>query len=270
MQGVSPKPLTENEMKPKLFMVFFIMLLIVSACSPGKAPATASSSPVHWTYEGEEGPAYWGELDPAYELCRTGKNQSPVDIASPGEQDLANIVFHYQASEVNILNNGHTVQVNYDAGSYIELDGLRYDLVQFHYHAPGEHEIDGKLFPAELHLVHRNADGKLAVVGLLLQEGSSHAAFDPFIDNLPADESAVQDTGVKINAMDFLPGIQTTFRYSGSLTTPPCSEGVSWLVMTTPVDLSSAQLSKLEGLFEGNNRPVQPLNDRLLVEDATP
>jgi carbonic anhydrase len=203
-------------------------------------------------------------------MCGKGKHQSPIDIASPGEQDLANIVFHYQPSEVNILNNGHTVQVNYDPGSYIELDGIRYDVAQFHYHAPSEHEVDGKVFPAELHLVHKSADGRLAVVGLLLQEGSAHAAFDPFINNLPAETSDVQDAGVKINAMDFLPGIQTTYRYSGSLTTPPCSEGVSWLVMTTPVELSSAQLSQLESLFEGNNRPVQPLNDRSLMEDNTP
>jgi carbonic anhydrase len=248
-----------------------MMLLLVSACTPAEAPtSTPPSSTAHWTYEGEEGPSHWGELDPAYEMCGTGKSQSPIDIASPSEQDLANIVFHYQPSAVNILNNGHTVQVNYDAGSYIELDGIRYDVAQFHYHAPSEHETDGKLFAAELHLVHKSADGKLAVVGLLLQEGSANAALDPFINNLPAETSDVKDAGVKINAMDFLPSIQTTYRYSGSLTTPPCSEGVSWLVMTTPVELSSAQLSKLESLFEGNNRPVQPLNDRSLMEDNTP
>ena len=246
-------------------------LLVVSACTPGASPtSTQPSSTAHWTYEGEEGPSHWAELDPAYEMCGTGKNQSPIDIDSPGKQNLANIVFHYQPSQVNILNNGHTVQVNYDAGSYIELDGIRYDVAQFHYHAPSEHEIEGELFPAELHLVHRSADGKLAVVGLLLQEGAVNAAFDPFINNLPADTSDIKDAGVKINATNFLPGIQTTYRYSGSLTTPPCSEGVSWLVMTTPVVLSSAQLSKLEGLFEGNNRPVQPLNDRTLIEDNTP
>ena len=258
-------------MKQKLFFVSFAMLLLISACTPEEAPtSTQPSSTAHWTYEGEEGPLHWGELDPAYEMCGTGKNQSPIDIASPGEQDLANIVFHYQPSEVNILNNGHTVQVNYDTGSYIELDGVRYDVAQFHYHAPSEHELDGKSFPAELHLVHRSADGKLAVVGLLLQEGAANATFDPFINNLPPETSDVKDAGVRINAMDFLPGIQTTYRYSGSLTTPPCSEGVSWLVMTTPVELSSAQLSQLEGLFEGNNRPVQPLNDRSLIEDNTP
>ena len=258
-------------MKEKLFFVSFAMLLLISACTPVEAPtSTQPSSTAHWTYEGEEGPSHWGDLDPAYEMCGTGKNQSPIDIASPGEEDLANIVFHYQPSEVNILNNGHTVQVNYDTGSYIELDGIRYDIAQFHYHAPSEHEIDGKSFPAELHLVHRSADGKLAVVGLLLQEGAANATFDPFINNLPPETSDVKDAGARINAMDFLPGIQTTYRYSGSLTTPPCSEGVSWLVMTTPVELSSAQLSQLEGLFEGNNRPVQPLNDRSLIEDNTP
>jgi carbonic anhydrase len=248
-----------------------MLLLAVSACTPAKAPIAAqSSSTAHWTYEGEEGPSHWGELDPAYEICGTGKSQSPIDIAAPSEQDLANIVFHYQPSEVNILNNGHTVQVNYDPGSYIELDGVRYDVAQFHYHAPSEHEIDGKLFAAELHLVHKSADGKLAVAGLLLQAGTANAAFDPFINNLPAATSEVIDAGVKINAIDFLPSIQTTYRYSGSLTTPPCSEGVSWLVMTTPVELSAAQLSKLESLFEGNNRPVQPLNDRSLIEDNSP
>jgi carbonic anhydrase len=107
-------------------------------------------------------------------------------------------------------------------------------------------------------------------VGLLLQEGSANAALDLFINNLPAETSDVRDAGVKINAMNFLPGLQTTYRYSGSLTTPACSEGGSWLVMTTPVELLSAQLSQLESLFEGNNRPVQPLNDRSLIEDNTP
>ncbi|MBX7237721.1 MAG: carbonic anhydrase family protein [Caldilineales bacterium] len=254
-----------------LVTTFVALLLIAGACAPGNTPApTASPAPAHWTYEGEEGPAHWGELDPSYEMCGVGKNQSPIDISSPNEQDLANITFHYQPSEVKILNNGHTAQVNYDAGSYIELDGVRYDVAQFHYHAPSEHEVDGKSFAAEFHIVHKSADGKLAVVGLLLQEGAANAAVDPFINNLPAEKSEVVDAGVKINAMDFLPSSRTTYRYSGSLTTPPCSEGVNWLVMTTPVELSSAQLSKLESLFEANNRPVQPLNDRTLTEDSTP
>jgi carbonic anhydrase len=260
-------------MKTKLFRLGLLMIvaLVLGACFPQieDPHPTFTPAPPHWTYEGEEGPEHWGNL-PGYETCGVGKSQSPIDISAPAEKDLANIVFHYQPSEVNILNNGHTVQVNYDAGSYIELDGVRYDVAQFHYHAPSEHAVDGKLFAAELHIVHKSADGKLAVVGLLFEEGSENAAIAPFVNNLPAQKADVKDAGVKINAAELLPAVQTTFRYSGSLTTPPCSEGVSWLVMTTPVQLSAAQLSALEGIFEGNNRPVQELNDRPLVEDSTP
>jgi carbonic anhydrase len=251
----------------KAWSVLFAMLMLSCACSPQQAETTFP----HWTYEGEEGPAHWGELDPSYTVCGTGKNQSPIDIASPSEQDLTNISFHYQPSKLNILNNGHTVQVNYDPGSHIELDKTRYDVLQFHYHAPSEHIVDGESFPAELHIVHKDEDGNLAVVGILLREGNENVAYQPFISNLPAKKTDPKDAGVKINAMDLLPSVQTTFRYSGSLTTPPCTEGVNWLLMTTPVELSTEQLGTLASLFEkGNNRPVQPINDRVLVEDNTP
>ncbi len=252
-----------------LLEVFVITSLALGACGfQIEEPHPIAAA--HWTYEGEEGPEHWGEIDPAYAVCGTGTSQSPIDISTPNEQDLANISFHYQPSEVNILNNGHTVQVNYDAGSYIELNGARYDVAQFHYHAPSEHAIDGKLFAAEIHVVHKNADGQLAVVGILLEDGAENTAFAPFIDNLPAEKADVKDTGVRINAADFLPAVQTTFRYSGSLTTPPCTEGVNWLVMTTPIELSTTQLSALDVLFEDNNRPLQELNDRPLAEDSTP
>jgi carbonic anhydrase len=253
-------------MKLQKFISILMAAAILTACSPKAEPASP-----HWTYEGEEGPEHWGELDASYAVCGTGTSQSPIDVSTPSEEDLANIAFYYQPSEVNILNNGHTVQVNYDAGSYIELDGVRYDVAQFHYHAPSEHAVDGKLFAAELHIVHKNADGGLAVVGILLDEGIQNDAIQPFIENLPAEKSEVADAGVTINAADLLPVEQTTFRYSGSLTTPPCSEGVNWLVMTTPVEISAEQVEALASLFEeGNNRPVQPLNDRPLAEDSTP
>lgn len=251
----------------KAIYVLIFIFMLSSACSP----VQTQTAPPHWTYEGEEGPDHWGELDASYATCSQGKSQSPIDVANPSEQDLTNISFHYQPSQVTILNNGHTVQVNYDPGSYIELDGTRYDVVQFHYHAPSEHTIAGESFPAELHIVHRNADGNLAVVGILLQEGTENAAYQPFISNLPAEQADPKDAGVKINATDLLPSMQTTFRYSGSLTTPPCSEGVNWLLMTTPVELSAQQLTSLDSIFEGgNNRPVQPINDRTLMEDTTP
>lgn len=251
----------------KHLSILFIMLLLATACTA----KPAETAPPHWTYEGEEGPSRWGELDESYAVCGTGQSQSPVDVANASEQDLTNISFHYQPSAVNILNNGHTVQVNYDPGSYIELDNTRYDVVQFHYHAPSEHTVDGESFPAELHIVHRNADGNLAVVGILLRDGSENAAYQPFTNNLPAEKADAKDVGETINVMDMLPSVQTTFRYSGSLTTPPCTEGVNWLLMTTPVELSNQQLAALDSLFEGgNNRPVQQINDRTLIEDNTP
>lgn len=248
----------------RIWILLFVFIFV--ACAPKQEPVTSP----HWTYEGEEGAEHWGELDPTFAVCGTGTHQSPIDISVSNEKDLTNIVFHYTSSQVNILNNGHTVQVNYDAGSYIELDTIRYDVIQFHYHAPSEHVIDGKSFPAEIHIVHKNAEDQLAVVGILLDEGVENSALNPFIDNLPAEKSDVQDAGVEINANEFLPTLQTTFRYSGSLTTPPCSEGVNWLVMTTPVELSAEQLNKLEDLFENNNRPLQEINERLIVEDNTP
>lgn len=259
-------------MKKKLFLVsLMVASMVMVSCGAQQTEEPHPVEAVHWTYEGEEGPEHWGEIDPAYAACGTGKSQSPVDVNDPVDSDLTNISFHYQPSEVNILNNGHTVQVNYDSGSYIELDGARYDVAQFHYHAPSEHSVNGNLFAAELHIVHKNADGHLAVVGILLDEGAENAAYQPFIENLPAEKSDAHDAGVTIDAAALLPSVQTTFRYSGSLTTPPCSEGVQWLVMTTPVELSSEQIEALAALFEeGNNRPVQPLNNRPLVEDTTP
>lgn len=257
-------------MKNKFYLLSGLVMIVLLTGACGAQTEETHTEPPHWTYEGEEGPDHWDELDPTYALCGSGTHQSPIDVASAQEQDLANIVFHYQPSQENILNNGHTVQVNYDAGSYIELDDVRYDVLQFHYHAPGEHTVNGELFPAELHIVHKNADGNLAVVGILLKEGAENGAYKPFLDHLPAEKTDAKDAGVKIDATALLPAVQTTYRYSGSLTTPPCSEGVSWLLMTTPVELSEAQLSKLEGLFEENNRPIQPLNDRSLEEDNSP
>ena len=260
-------------MKIKFYILSFSVLavLILGACGPKVEEPHPVVAPPHLNYEGKEGPDHWGELDDAFALCGAGTSQSPIDVISPGEQNLANIAFHYQPSEVHILNNGHTAQVNYDAGSYLELDGVRYEVLQFHYHAPCEHAVDGRLFPAEIHSVHKNADGQLAVVGIFMDEGAENAAFGPFINNLSAEKADVKDAGVKINAADLLPSAQTTYRYKGSLTTPPCSEGVSWNLMTTPVELSSAQLSALKSLFEGgNNRPVQPLNDRPLLKTIHP
>jgi carbonic anhydrase len=225
----------------------------------------------HWSYEGEGGPEHWGDLDPEFVLCGTGESQSPVDIvrADAIPQELPNIAFNYQPTEVKIINNGHAIQVNYDPGSYIEVDGVRYDLLQFHFHAPSEHTFDGKLLAMEMHLVHKSADGKLAVVGVMIEEGAENAAYQPVWDNLPAEEGPEQATGLQVNAADLLPAEKMTYRYSGSLTTPPCSEGVSWFVMTNPVALSAKQITAFESIYKGNNRPVLPLHGREIVVDTS-
>lgn len=257
------------------FSVFVVSLLVLSACAPVSPPVPASTSvptptPVHWTYEGEEGPAHWGTLSPDYAACSAGKSQSPIDISNPAPQDVANLVFHYQTSKVNILNNGHTIQVKYDAGSYMEFDGVRYDLLQFHFHTPSEHAMNGKLAKAELHLVHKSADGKLAVVGILIEAGAEHPAFKSTWDNLPTTKGPEQQLSMEVNAATMLPIVQKTYRYEGSLTTPPCTEGVKWNVMVEPIEMSEMQLAAFTHIFEGNNRPVQPLDGRTLIEDTTP
>ena len=256
----------------KMFTVLPALLLLLSACAPAKTPApAATNTPAHWTYEGEEGPDHWGDLSTDYAACSTGKKQSPVDLTSADQKDLINIAFHYQPSKVNIINNGHTIQVNYDAGSYIEVDGMRYDLLQFHFHAPSEHSVNGKLAEAEVHLVHKNKDGGLAVVGVLIEKGESdNNAIQSFWNSLPATAASAQTLDAQVDSNNFLPAVQTTYRYDGSLTTPPCTEGVKWMVMTQPITFSEAQLANYTKLFEGTNRPVQDLNGRPEVEDTTP
>lgn len=255
-----------------------ILLVAASACTspppaPPAAPAQhAASTPaaVHWTYHGQEGPEHWGALSKDFALCSNGTKQSPIDIVNRAPKDLPNIVFHYQASIPKIVNNGHTIQVSYDPGNSIEVDGEPYALVQFHFHAPSEHSVNGKLADAEVHLVHQNASGKLAVVGVLINKGAENALIKPVLDSLPNHEGPAQPLAAPFNPEGLVPMRQTTFRYEGSLTTPPCTEGVTWLVMTEPIQMSARQLAAFADLFKGNNRPVQPLNQRPVVEDTSP
>jgi len=248
--------------KWKIIMLLIPLLLMLTACGSSEETHTDT----HWGYEGAEGPTHWGDLNEAYTACKDGMAQSPIDITNPSGAELGEITFNYVPSAVNILNNGHTVQVNYDQGSYIEVDGTRYNLLQFHFHAPSEHAIAGKLAEMELHLVHSDADGNLAVVGVMLYEGKENNAYHPVMDNLPAEENPETNAGTTVNAFDLLPNEKTYYTYPGSLTTPPCSEGVRWLLLNTPVELSSAQIEAYTDIYLGNNRPVQPLNDRTILE----
>ena len=260
---------------PVIRFTILLITLVLAACvttTPAvtDAPEVTDHDEVHWSYSGQDGPEHWGELSEDFELCRLGEEQSPIDITNPTTPGLDNIVFEYQPTEVRILNNGHTIQVNHDAGSSIQYEGQRYDILQFHFHAPSEHTVDDIQLDAELHLVHVDENRRLVVVGVLITRGAENEAFAPVWVSLPKDESSETATGMMVNAAELLPSDQTTFRYSGSLTTPPCSEGVRWLVMNTPVEMSVKQITAFTDIFNGNNRPLQPLHSREVMKDNTP
>lgn len=244
-----------------------LLLSVLMACSTENEQETEDHGSVHWEYEGEGAPDNWGDLNDEYELCGTGVEQSPIDLHNATEIELENIDFSYTASAVNILNNGHTIQLNYDEGSNIVLNGVTYSLLQFHFHAPSEHTVDGESYPLEMHLVHADADGNLAVVGVLIEEGEENAALQEVWNMLPTEKSDVEETDLMIDAMALLPEDQQLYRYAGSLTTPPCSEGVVWSVMASPIQFSAEQIKTFTDIFANTNRPVQPIFDRALQID---
>jgi carbonic anhydrase len=243
---------------------------------PGASTAT-TADPV-WHYEGDEGPAHWGAISAKFAACQSGRAQSPIDIVAPARRETseaialkfapADLRIVHQEHVADAINNGHTIQVNYSEGDTLTAGGRAYQLVQYHFHAPSEHTVNGKQFPMEMHLVHRDAEGQLAVIGVLISEGAHNAAFDPIWENLPVTKGVEHHLEhVKVDVDALLPQARTTYRYEGSLTTPPCSEGVQWFVMTTPIALSAAQIGAFTALFHGNNRPVQSLNERPVLTD---
>jgi len=241
-------------------------------CLPEGAMA-ADQPEAQWSYLQETGPDHWAELDPSFAICARGKAQSPINLTAAEGADLINPDFHYQSVPLNLLNNGHTVQVPYAPGSYIMLDGIKYNLLQFHFHSPSEHAIDNQSQAVELHLVHQSDAGELAVVAVMLRaeddERSVNESFAALTQRLPLKSGDKVRTQKTINAQTLLPPQTTTYRYSGSLTTPPCSESVTWLVMTEPVTVSKAQASQYELLLNHNNRPLQPLNQRSVQMDIS-
>jgi carbonic anhydrase len=254
-------------MKLVIFLAFNVMVIggVFSLMAQDATPVTAP----HWEYEGEEGPEHWGEIGPEYALCGDGHAQSPIDITGAGATNLADITFHYNPSALNIFNNGHTIQVNYDAGSSITYNEIDYQLLQFHFHTPSEHTIDGEAAEMEVHFVHRNEAGNLAVVGVMMNVGDeANAPLASVFDHLPAEKGDPQANEWTVNASDVLPAAHLYDTYTGSLTTPPCSQGVRWLVLTEPITISEAQFEAFKAIFEMNARPVQPLNHRDLLVDT--
>ncbi|WP_294945464.1 carbonic anhydrase [Sulfurivirga sp.] len=247
-----------------------------AAQAPARKPAShkkaAGKHGVHWGYRGDTGPRHWGDLSPDYILCKLGRNQSPVDIrrkkGSVGAQDLPSLEVVYGAPQMKIVNNGHTVQVSYPVGnSYIKVGDHRYELLQFHFHTPSEHQLDGFNYPMEMHLVHRDGDGNLAVIGILFKEGAFNNELEKLIRHLPKKPGKpVRYREVRVNAVKFFPKDTRFYKYSGSLTTPPCSEGVYWMVFKTPVEAAPEQLEAMERVLGANNRPVQPRYARHILK----
>jgi carbonic anhydrase len=238
-----------------------------AARRPTKAPghdATASAH-AHWSYQGEAGPDAWGRMQPGFATCANGQRQSPIDIRGGIRVDLEPVQFDYRASRFAVVDNGHTVQVNVEAGgNAITVMGRRFDLVQFHFHRPSEERLDGRQFDMVAHLVHKDADGKLAVVAVLLDRGSAHPLVQTVWNNLPLEKGAEVRASGTLDLANLLPQDRRYHTYMGSLTTPPCSEGVTWIVMAQPVAISSDQITVFSHLYPMNARPVQAQSGRLI------
>lgn len=243
-------------------------LFVLSVAIVAGASGAALAAP-RWAYSGDGGPERWGGLDRDYAACSSGQQQSPIDLTSAVARDVQNPQLAYQPASGRILNNGHTVEVDLEGLSTLSLDGYVYELQQFHFHSPSEHTVDGSSFPAELHLVHRGAGGVLAVIGVLLQVGAENPALRPLLAAIPGKVGREARLG-DVDVQALLPADRRAYRYSGSLTTPPCTENVSWVVMATPISASSSQIAALARVLQGNSRPVQSLGRRELVLDSTP
>ncbi len=235
-------------------------------------PAEASARPVHWSYGAESGPATWGSLSPVYALCGSGQGQSPIALTSGATSTGPTWSFNYGNTKFavahhehveDLVDNGHTIQVTVDEGSTLTLNGTTYTLKQFHVHTPSEHTIDGKNMPMEVHLVHQDSAGHFAVVGVLVKEGAANANFAKLVANLPAAKGdTVTVAGEQLDLTMHLPAQEKAYHYVGSLTTPPCSEGVQWLVLHDMITLSKDQIEAFSSRVGPNNRPTQPVNTR--------
>ena len=254
-------------MKRRRFLQDGAALLACPICTGlASQAASAAGDKAHWSYDGATGPDAWGKLDPAYGACGAGTQQSPIDLAGAVKADLPPVTVQWRPVRLDaVINNGHTIQVNTSRGGHMVLDGARYDLLQFHFHHMSEHTLDGRQFPLEVHFVHKSVDGdELAVIGVFFDEGAENAALAPVWQAMPA-RAGIVSTGASVDPAQLLPASRTAFRYAGSLTTPPCSEIVSWTVFGEPLSVSSGQIAAFARMFPNNFRPVQPRNRRFLL-----
>lgn len=233
----------------------------------GKAAAGAAhAAGPAWSYSGPTGPQAWAQLSPLYSLCERGRRQSPIDIRDGLKVDLEPVQFDYKPGFFSIIDNGHTVDVQLASGSAIELGGRRYELAGFHFHLPSEERVEGRGFEMSIHLVHRDVKGRLAVVALLAEEGEEHPAVQQVWNHLPLEKHELVAAPVEFDPAALLPADRRYYTYMGSLTTPPCTEGVLWIVLQQPIRISPEQRAIFVRLYPMNARPVQPTSDRLIKQ----
>lgn len=244
------------------FVFAFFLFVLAGAALPS---AAAASGLCDYSYDGvgSPGPADWWQIcAPVNYTCKSGTRQSPIDLPIVLKSSLPHLTYNYTALPIEVENkDGHTAEVHVEHGNYILIGQERFDLDQFHFHTPSEHKLHGQGFAMELHLVHRNSVGELAVVGVFLKEGEANRAIQHIWDHIPALPGQSVDAG-DFNPALLLPASKAFYRYAGSLTTPPCSEGVRWHVLAQPVELSAAQVAQFQTFFPFNARPLQPRNNR--------
>ena len=236
----------------------------VVKASPPPPPPVARGT--HWSYEGDSGPANWSKINVDWAKCGNGSRQSPIDIRDGMKVELEQISFDYHPSSFNVVDNGHTVQVGVSGGNYITVQNRMFELQQFHFHRPSEERINGKAFEMVVHLVHRDAEGRLAVLALLLERGAPQATIQTVWNNLPLEKFETMQPTILLDPAEMLPARRDYYTYMGSQTSPPCSEGVLWLVMKQPVQASPAQMALFSRLYPLNARPIQPGNGRIIKE----
>jgi carbonic anhydrase len=246
-------------MTTRCITLFLSLALIFAA-----GQAAAESGSTHWGYFGDIGPSHWGDLSADFATCKTGREQSPVNLGRGEPANLRPLQIHYRASSLELVNNGHTVQVNVEPGSWLRFNNKEYELQQFHFHTPSEHEVYARELPLEIHFVHKSRDGELAVIGVLARFSyRPHMALNRIWEYLPMPAGEKSNAGgIHLNPISLLPMKRDYLTYQGSLTTPPCSEGVRWIVFREPVRISDSQVRKFTRAVGDNARPVQPLNGR--------
>jgi carbonic anhydrase len=223
--------------------------------------------PPHWTYTGNTGADKWGSLSREFATCSLGQRQSPIDIRKTVRADLPPIEFAYKPVALSIVDNGHSIRVDTPGAGSITVDGETYDLRHFNFHKPSEEKINGKTYAMAAHLVHQSKSGKLAIVAVLMEAGKEQALIRTLWNNLPLEQDKpLTRAELKIDPSQILPGKRNYYTFLGSLSTPPCTEGVLWLVLKTPVQVSKEQLSSIATVYKNNVRPVQAVNGRVIKE----